>query len=34
MAGAGPHPARPQALPTLMEDVSLIVHALHLWCEQ
>ena len=34
VAGAGPHPARPQALSTLMEDVSLIVHALRLWCEQ
>ena len=34
MAGAGPHPARPQALSTLMEDVSLIVNARRLWCAQ
>ena len=34
MAGAGPHPARPQALSSLMEDVSLIVHTRLLWCAQ
>lgn len=34
MAGAVLTLLRPQALSTLMEGVSLIIHALHLWCEQ
>lgn len=34
MAGAGPHPARRQALSTLMKDVNFIFNARRLWCVQ
>ena len=34
MAGVGPHPARLQALSTLMKDVSLVFNAHRLRCEQ